>query len=88
MAKLVKVKWLDAFGEVDKTIFNEYEISHEPLILESVGWVLREDDTGITIAMDCNPKEDFSFRNVGFIPRQMILEVSSLYSRKKKDRKD
>ena len=84
MRKLVKVQWLDAFGEVDKTIYSEHEISHEPLILESVGWLLREDESGITIAMDCDTREDFTYRNVGFIPAQMIKEVATLYVRKKK----
>jgi hypothetical protein len=83
MSKLIKVQWLDAFGEVDKTIYSEHEISHKPLILESVGWLLKEDSEGITIAMDWNPSEDFTYRNVGFIPSQMVMEVSTLYVRKK-----
>lgn len=86
MKKLVKVTWLDAFGEVDKTIFSEHEISHAPLILESVGWLLKEDEEGVTIAMDCNPSEDFTYRNVGFIPAQMITSIDTLYVRRNRNR--
>ena len=84
--KLVKVTWLDAFGEVDKTIYSEHEISHAPIILESVGWLLRENEEGVTIAMDRNPSEVFTYRNVGFIPAQMVKQVEVLYVRKSRQK--
>lgn len=73
--EIVKVIWIDAFSEIDKTVYSEQELIHEPLTLESVGWLLRKDEKGVTIAMDRDPQEEFTFRNVGFIPFSMVKEI-------------
>jgi hypothetical protein len=82
--KLVKVIWNDAFTDLTKHVYSAAEINHEPAVLESVGWLLREDEIGITIAQDKITGEEFTYRNVGFIPRGMIVNIVTLYEKQKR----
>ena len=64
--------WDDAFvanGEVTAE-----EISHHPVRFYSAGWVLREDEHGVSIAAEWSPDQS-NFRGVTFVPRGMIREV-------------
>lgn len=81
--KLVKVVWQDAFTDMTKHVFSIGDITHEPVIMESIGWELKRDKAGITIAQDRMNGEEFTYRNVGFVPQSMILDVVTLYERKK-----
>lgn len=82
--KLVKVVWNDAWSNMTKHVFSEAEINHNPIIMESIGWLLKEDEVGVTIATDRVTGEEFTFRGVGFIPRGMIVDVVTLYERKRR----
>lgn len=64
--------WDDAFvanGEVTVD-----EISHHPIRFYSVGWVLREDEGGVSIAAEWSPDQG-NFRGVTFVPKGMVREV-------------
>lgn len=72
MKPLVIVTWNDAHGD-SGSAFSEHEIPHAPIVIDSVGWLLREDDAGVTVAAEfCH---DGTWRGVTFVPRGMIQAV-------------
>ena len=73
---LVTVKWNDAHGAGRPTdYYNADEIPHRPMVMDTVGWLLRDDDTGVSVACEyC--AEDKTWRGVAFIPRGMVVSVT------------
>lgn len=62
-------EWEDAHwnsGEMDKD-----DIIHRPVLYVSVGILLKDDETGVTIATDVS--ETGSFRGFNFIPAKMVV---------------
>ena len=72
---LVIVHWLDAFCS-DVTQMSEAEIPHTPMKMRTLGWLLREDEVGVTVANEST--EDKEWRGVTFIPRGMLDRVATL----------
>ena len=78
------VRWLDAHTDTQRQIWSLEELQdHNPLVVETVGWVLVESPKGITLGQERITGEDgsFSYRNVGFIPKGMIVGVFPLVPR-------
>ena len=78
MTPPVIVLWRDAWGsDVDVDISN---LEHEPVETETLGWLLRSDYIGVTLAMDGYTAADMadSYRNTAFIPRGMIKRIIHL----------
>ena len=69
----VIVVWMDAWTEDCDQVRNE--IDHNPLETHSIGFLVRADEVGVTIAMDSYPSSSEDIRNVMFIPRGMIRKV-------------
>jgi hypothetical protein len=70
---LVLVVWEDAdTGEeaVDRDTVVSY---HRPTIVHTLGWVLKDDDVGVTLV---NEFYSESYRGRTFIPRKMIQSVT------------
>jgi hypothetical protein len=70
---LVMVVWDDAnTGEdsIDKDTVAGY---HRPTVVHTLGWVMRDDDIGITLV---NEFYEESYRGRTFIPRGMIKSVT------------
>ena len=67
---IIGVKWEDAHGS-DGTIF-AHEIDHCPYVFTTVGYLVRSDEVGVSIAAEIG--QDGKFRDVTFIPRKMILK--------------
>lgn len=65
------VKWDDAHYNAGE--FEAHEVIHRPWQYTSVGILVQNDETGITLAMDIG--EDGRFRGVTFVPRAMVLET-------------
>ena len=77
---LVIVYWNDAWGsdgECDTT-----KLDHKPYFTKSVGWLLKSDHIGVTLAMDLFPEEPTIFKNSAFLPRGMVTEIVFLEERK------
>lgn len=70
---LITVRWNDAHGSTALS-YSLDELSHRPMVMDTVGWLLREDQEGISMANEYCP-EDKTWRGVNFIPRGMIVEV-------------
>lgn len=55
---LVIVHWLDAFCS-DVTQMSEAEIPHTPLKMRTLGWLLRDDDVGVTVANESTEDKEW-----------------------------
>ena len=74
--RLVLVEWLDACGTSEEVEVEHIE--HKPYITESVGFQLKRDKAGITIAMDTYPDNVSCAKCYAFIPKGMIVKVHTL----------
>ena len=72
--RLVKVTWLDAHAGMDFVDKKDLDEKHQPRVVESVGWLYRKDDAGITI-VGCSDNEE-SFDRQLFVPACMIQNVT------------
>ena len=85
---IVIVEWTDAFGEGTLQWWEGQDIEHAPLIVKSVGYLMREDDVGVTIWQDMCKEDGSSYRGKTFIPRGMIKDIIPLYPKKVRKRKN
>ena len=74
--KLVEVVWEDAHCSTDMGDGLSGK-AHAPVITYSVGYQIKRDRVGITIAQDCY-EEGTEYRVWSFIPRKMIVEINDL----------
>jgi len=70
--QLVAVVWKDAHGGSSE-IFNENEIPHEPTMVTTYGLLLRQDDTGVSIANEVI--ESGQYRGHTFVPSPLVVEI-------------
>jgi hypothetical protein len=67
---LVKIIWNDAHGSAGMS-YQEHEIPHQTIQIETVGWLLREDAIGVSVANEhCG---DGAWRGVTFVPAGMLV---------------
>jgi hypothetical protein len=66
------VVWDDAHGSATKDV-TEKELPHGPVTMTTMGWILREDDIGISIACERFGDEGVDYyRGHTFIPHGLI----------------
>lgn len=69
---LVICTWADAHGSATAA-YSEHEIPHAPIIIHTLGWLLRDDEVGVTVANEyC---ADDTWRGCTFVPRLMVRDV-------------
>ena len=66
--------WADAHGS-DGTL-QAHEVDHKPYVYTTVGFLVRQDEVGISIAFEMG--EDNKYRDITFIPRAIVLQAYSL----------
>jgi hypothetical protein len=72
---LVTVKWNDAHT-AEATQYAPSDVPHAPLVIETVGWLLREDASGVSLA---NERLDNSqYRGYTFVPAGMIVSITPI----------
>lgn len=71
---LVRVNWGDAWGASGWA--KDPESEHKPLGVVSVGFVIKHDKAGISLAEGMD--EQGTWLGVGFIPAGMIVKVTEL----------
>lgn len=75
----VIVLWNDAWMDATEPItLADVEVRHKPLLVKSFGWLLKDDDVGVTIASERyldNVEHDI-FRAASFIPKAMIQSIT------------
>lgn len=74
MSELYVCRWNDAHGS-SGTIAT-HEIEHKPYEYTTVGFLVRTDEVGVSIAFEQG--EDGRWRDVTFIPRLMVIEEYSI----------
>lgn len=81
---LVLVTWNDAHSPASTDVIraDALEKVHGSLPMITVGWVLRDDPDGITVAGEYCGEEDY--RNGTFIPRNMVVSMVALKKPRKK----
>lgn len=73
---LVKVTWGDAWGSSGWAGTNPPADSHKPVVVVSVGFVIRHDAGGISLAEGID--EAGAYLGQGFIPAGMIMKVTEI----------
>lgn len=71
---LISLVWLDAHSPSSTEVVNADNLDemHGTLRINTVGWELRHDDTGVTLASEfCG---DGDFRGVTFVPKALVAE--------------
>jgi len=79
MADLHMCRWSDAHGS--SGTLADHEIEHRPYVYTTVGFLVKTDEVGVSIAFEQG--EDGRWRDVTFIPREIVLEEYSLGPLKK-----
>lgn len=80
------VIWNDAKASLDEYRTSEVEAFHRPTVVHTYGYIVKKDDSGITIAAEWIPARDGdedTYRSVSFIPAGMVIEVRPSRRRKK-----
>lgn len=71
---LVVVVWDDAWVRADEPlVLNEVSASHKPMTVHTIGWLLMEDERGVSVA---NEFYEETYRGRTFIPRAMVRTVT------------
>jgi len=81
---LVKVTWLDAWGaDQTHTLAEIQEFKPQPI--ESVGFLLEENDKCVKIAMSYTPSDskataydEDTYKEIGVIPKGCVLQIQEL----------
>jgi hypothetical protein len=69
--KIERITWRDAGGEQDGWIATD-DLDDDNPIVQSVGWVVKETENNVTLAMDLADDGDTHTR--GRIPKGMIVK--------------
>lgn len=68
--------WSDAHSDIEDFVKPERAIEeHKLLIIETAGWLLRNDELGVSLYSERCP-EDNSYRGRTFIPKAMIVSLT------------
>ena len=73
-----EVIWDDAHG--DTAMFTAAEMDHKPYRFNTIGYLVKTDDIGVSLAHDVG--EDGHFRDHVFIPRAMIVSEHATDTKK------
>lgn len=74
----VSVIWYDAWADAADSIGErEHDNKHKATLMETRGWILRDDEVGVSIFNErCLDKGDELYRSRTFIPRAMVKSVT------------
>lgn len=86
MIPLVLVTWNDAWQDTDNfTTAHGIVSTHAPLKVETLGWLVRDDTVGISVANEQSMEDGVpTFRGRTFIPRAMVVTVTHYTLTKKR----
>lgn len=76
--KFVIVDWKDAWTQsYDEATLSNVADEHRPMPMQSVGWLLHEDEAGVSIFNErCMERKEPEYRGRTFIPRGMIQTIT------------
>jgi hypothetical protein len=70
---LVIVEWLDAWTNELGVTVEDVGASHKPMRVQTIGWLLKDDEVGVSLASE--HFDDGSYRDRTFIFRPMVVRV-------------
>lgn len=75
---LVVLTWNDACGSATQ-IFDEAR-DHRPTVMTTVGWLLKADAVGVSIACERYAEDEGkdAFRGCTFVPKGMVVKVERM----------
>ena len=86
MKRPAVVIWNDAHATLDELTEPDIAGAHRPTRIQTVGYIVRSDEIGVSIAAEWIPAADGSderYRGITFVPRAMVLEERSRRRRPK-----
>lgn len=84
--EIVKVCWRDAWVSGTEPInLEEVHLKHRPMLMTTLGWLLMEDEDGVSVANEQYVDDDGleTYRGRTFIPRGMVISVEPMRKPKK-----
>jgi hypothetical protein len=72
----VAVRWQDAHSSGSVTEYSEHELPHRSAHYTTYGFLLRHDDSGLTLATEHS--DEHTYRGVCFVPAAMVVEIVPL----------
>lgn len=78
---IVAVDWKDAHGSATAT-YAVHEIPHAAVLITTIGFLLRQDAEGVSIAGEYTGQDEF--RGVTFVPAEMIVAIRSITRTRKR----
>jgi hypothetical protein len=84
---VVVVRWNDAQSSATK-VYTEGDPSyHAPVVMETLGWLLKDDEAGVSIMNEVFAEEGVkNYRGHTFVPRSLIIEVIPFAGQPRKKR--
>lgn len=79
--ELVLVRWNDAHSGGTEQ-FEASSVPHAPMIVETVGWLLRQDGEGVSVASELI--DGATYRAYTFVPAGMVISVTPVVKPRKK----
>lgn len=68
--------WEDAHGDAHREV-TEDDLPHRPMIMKTIGWLLKQDDKGVSIANEhCSDGDAMCYRGCTFVPAGMIISIT------------
>lgn len=86
---LALLVWDDAHGSaVEQVTLSSVAEAHKAAVFQTVGWILLDDDAGVSIANErCLDEGEESYRGRTFVPRALIRSVTPLNKPRKPRKK-
>lgn len=81
---IVVVEWSDAYGDGQEQWFEGSEVTHDPLVVKTIGYMMKNDDIGVTLWQDMCKEDGSSYRGKTVIPKGMIRSVTELQPKRKR----
>lgn len=83
--ELVSVVWDDAHASAgEQFTVKSLDDVHKPTKMETTGWLLRDDEVGVTVANErCLDEGDDTYRGRTFVPRALVKEVKPVLKQRK-----
>lgn len=79
--KFVSVMWSDAFASRATDAYTAEEVPHGVFQVETRGWLLKEDATGVSLACETyynDAEKQWEYRGHTFVPAQMVISVTPI----------
>lgn len=75
--QLVLIEWDDAWQDSDNfATAHGITATHKPLVVQTLGWVIQDDEVGISVVNEQSNEDGETYRGRTFIPRAMIRKVT------------